>query len=152
MWVISFTPRPHYVRGKNLWYLLHRRLSETRNKLGRRGEEIILYHTETRTPTPGPSSPYRVAVPTSLPRLLELCRYFDFKVSKARKDGWWILRDLRMHSWSNRSAVSKFTGMNWGEEGKYLQKSRYPSGYRTEHLSHTNSDRCVHTILNSELH
>jgi hypothetical protein len=40
------------------------------SRFERRGQEKILDPTETRTPTPEPSSPYPVAIPTALSRLL----------------------------------------------------------------------------------
>jgi hypothetical protein len=40
------------------------------SRSGRRGEEKILDPTGTRTPTPHSSSPYPVAIPTTLSRLL----------------------------------------------------------------------------------
>jgi hypothetical protein len=49
--VVSFTPRPLYLGGKSLRYSLDRRLGGPQSRSGRRGEEIILDPTGTRTPT-----------------------------------------------------------------------------------------------------
>jgi hypothetical protein len=56
-WVVGFTPRPLYSRGKNTRYPLDRRLCGPQSRSGRRGEEKILDPTGTRTPTPRSSSP-----------------------------------------------------------------------------------------------
>jgi hypothetical protein len=56
-WVVSFTPWPHYPRGKISRYPLDRRLDGPQSRSGRRGEEKILDHNGTRTPTPRSSSP-----------------------------------------------------------------------------------------------
>jgi hypothetical protein len=41
-WVVSFTPRPLYPRGKSPRYPLDRRLNGPQSRSGRRGEEKIL--------------------------------------------------------------------------------------------------------------
>jgi hypothetical protein len=68
-WVVSFTPRPLYPRGKGPRYPLDRRLSGPQSQSGRRGEEKILDHTGTGTPTPGrparSQSLYRLSYPIS---------------------------------------------------------------------------------------
>jgi hypothetical protein len=51
-WVVSFTPRSLYPRGRTPRYPLDRRLSGPQSRFGRRGEEKILDPTGTRTPTP----------------------------------------------------------------------------------------------------
>jgi hypothetical protein len=51
-WVVSFTPRPLYPRGKILRYSLDRRLGGLQSRSGRHGEIKILAPTGTRTPTP----------------------------------------------------------------------------------------------------
>jgi hypothetical protein len=51
-------------------YPLDRRLGEPQSRSGRSEEEKILNTTGTRTPTPRSSSPYLVAIPTTLSRLL----------------------------------------------------------------------------------
>jgi hypothetical protein len=56
-WVINFTPRPLYPRGKSPRYPLNRRLGGPHSRSGRFGEERILDPTGTRTPTPRSSSP-----------------------------------------------------------------------------------------------
>jgi hypothetical protein len=61
-----FTPHP---RGKYRRYPLDRRLGGSQSRSGRRGEDKILGPTGTRTPTPRPSSPQPVAIPTELFRL-----------------------------------------------------------------------------------
>jgi hypothetical protein len=48
---------------------LDRRLGGPQSRSGRSGEEKILEPTGTRTPTPRSSSPYQVAIPTTLSRL-----------------------------------------------------------------------------------
>jgi hypothetical protein len=52
MWVVRFTPRPLYARGKSTMYPLTRRLGEPQSRSGRYGEGNILDPTGTRTPTP----------------------------------------------------------------------------------------------------
>jgi hypothetical protein len=44
-WVVSFTPRPFYLRGNSLRYTLDRRLGGPQSQSGWRGEEKILDHT-----------------------------------------------------------------------------------------------------------
>jgi hypothetical protein len=56
-WVVSFTPRPLYPRGKSPWYPLNSRLGGAQNWSGRRGEEKVLDPTVTRTATPRSFSP-----------------------------------------------------------------------------------------------
>jgi hypothetical protein len=56
-WVVSFTPRPLYLRGKNPPYPFDRRLGGPQSRSGRYGEVKILGLTGTRTPTPPSSSP-----------------------------------------------------------------------------------------------
>jgi hypothetical protein len=56
-WVVSFTPRQFYPRGKNPRYPLDRRMGGPQCRSGRRGEAKILDPTGTRTPTPRSSSP-----------------------------------------------------------------------------------------------
>jgi hypothetical protein len=70
-WVVSFTPRPLYLRGKSPRYPLDRRLGGYQNLSERRGEERIPDFNGTRTPTVRSSSPQPVAIPTELSRLLE---------------------------------------------------------------------------------
>jgi hypothetical protein len=65
-WMVRFTPRPRYPRGKSPQYLLDSRFSELQNRSGRHEEEKILDPTATRTPTPRSSSLQPVAVPTTL--------------------------------------------------------------------------------------
>jgi hypothetical protein len=69
-WVVSFTPRPLNPRGKSPRYPLDRRLGGPQCRSGKRGEEKILEPTGTWTPTPRSSSPYPVAIPTTLSRIL----------------------------------------------------------------------------------
>jgi hypothetical protein len=47
---------------------MQRSLGEPKNWSGRCGEEKILDHTGTRTPSPRSSSPYPVAIPITLSR------------------------------------------------------------------------------------
>jgi hypothetical protein len=67
-WVVSFTPRSLYLRGKRSHYPLDRRLGGPQSWSGR-CEEKILDLTGIRTPTPRSSSPQLVAIPTTLSRL-----------------------------------------------------------------------------------
>jgi hypothetical protein len=67
--VVSFTPRPFYARGKSSRYPLDRRLNGSQSRSGRRGEEKNLDPTSTQTPTPRPSSPLPVAIPTALSQI-----------------------------------------------------------------------------------
>jgi hypothetical protein len=55
-WVVSFTLRSLYHRGKSPRYPLDRMLGGSQSRSGRRGEEKILDSTGTRTPTPQLSS------------------------------------------------------------------------------------------------
>jgi hypothetical protein len=69
-WVVSFTHRPLYLRGKSPLYPLDRRLDGPQSRSGRRGEDTNLAPTGTRTPTPGRASRiqslYRLRYPGSL--------------------------------------------------------------------------------------
>jgi hypothetical protein len=57
-WVVSFTPRPPYPRGKSHRYPLDRRwLGGPQSRSERHGEEKILDLTESRTSTPRLFSP-----------------------------------------------------------------------------------------------
>jgi hypothetical protein len=38
-WVVSFTPRPFHLQGKNAWYPLDRMLGGTQSRSGRGGED-----------------------------------------------------------------------------------------------------------------
>jgi hypothetical protein len=55
-WVVSFTPRPLYHRGKSPRYPLDRRLSGPQSRSERRREDKIVYPSGTRTRTPRSSS------------------------------------------------------------------------------------------------
>jgi hypothetical protein len=73
-WVVSFTPRPLYPRGRSPLYPLDRRLGGPQSRSGRHGEVKILESTGTRTSTPRSSCPSPVTIPTTLSRLhLTLC-------------------------------------------------------------------------------
>jgi hypothetical protein len=69
-WVVIFTSRPLYPRGKSPWFPLDRRLGGPQNRSGRHGEKKILAPTGTRTPTSGrparSQSLYRLSYPGSL--------------------------------------------------------------------------------------
>jgi hypothetical protein len=56
-------------RGKGPRYPLYRRLGGPHNRFETRGEDKNHAPTGTPTPNPRPSSPYPVAIPTSLSRL-----------------------------------------------------------------------------------
>jgi hypothetical protein len=56
-WVVTFTTRPPYPRGKNTRYPLDRRPGRPPNLSGRRREKKNLTFTGIRTPTPRPSRP-----------------------------------------------------------------------------------------------
>jgi hypothetical protein len=49
------------------------KLSGPQSRSGRHGEVKILYPTGTRTPTPWSSSPWTIAIPTTLPWLITVC-------------------------------------------------------------------------------
>jgi hypothetical protein len=49
-WVVSFTPRPLYLKGKSRWYPLNRRLGGPQSRSGCSGEE------KNFQPLPGPRS------------------------------------------------------------------------------------------------
>jgi hypothetical protein len=59
-WVVSFTLRPLYPRGKSPRYALDRRLGGLQNLSGLHGEDKILAPTGTRTLTPRSSNPWPV--------------------------------------------------------------------------------------------
>jgi hypothetical protein len=71
MWVVSFTPRPLYLRREGPRYPLDRRLGGPQRWSGRRREEKILDPTGIPTPTPPPGRParsqslYRLSYPGS---------------------------------------------------------------------------------------
>jgi hypothetical protein len=67
--VVSFTPRPLYLRGKSACYPLDRRLGGPQIRSGRCGVEKILDSAGTRTPIPRLCSPEPVTTPTELSRL-----------------------------------------------------------------------------------
>jgi hypothetical protein len=69
-WVVSFTPRLLYPREKNPRYPLDRRLGGPQSRSGQFIEVKNLDPTGTRTPTRRSSSPYPVAIPTTLTRLM----------------------------------------------------------------------------------
>jgi hypothetical protein len=81
-WVVKFTPRPLYPRGKSPRYPLDRRLGGLQSRSGRFGEEKIRDPTGTRTPTPRSSSPWLVAIPTTLSRLF----FFFFFVNTVTRE------------------------------------------------------------------
>jgi hypothetical protein len=54
-WVVSFTPRPRYPRGKSPRYLMDRRVNGAQSRFGRCGEEKNLAMSGIE---PGRSSPY----------------------------------------------------------------------------------------------
>jgi hypothetical protein len=56
-WMVSFTPRPLYPRGKSPRYPLDRRLGGPQSQSGRYEEVKIIPPTRTRTPTFWSSSP-----------------------------------------------------------------------------------------------
>jgi hypothetical protein len=76
-WVVCFTLRPPYPRGKSRQYPLDRRLGGPQSQSGRHGEVKILDPTGTRNPTPRSSSPWSVTIPTELSRLpyIHFCSY-----------------------------------------------------------------------------
>jgi hypothetical protein len=86
--VVIFTPRPLYPRGKSPRYPLDRMLGGPQSRSGRLGEKKILDPTGTRTPTPPPSSPQPVAIPTTLPRLLLLL----LPINNNNKTPWLLVR------------------------------------------------------------
>jgi hypothetical protein len=51
-WLVTFTPRPLYPRGKSHRYTLDRRLAGLQSQSGRSAEDKILDPTGTRTPNP----------------------------------------------------------------------------------------------------
>jgi hypothetical protein len=56
-WVVNFTPRPLYPRGRSPQHPLDMRLGEPQNRCGRRGEKKILDPIKILTSNPLPSSP-----------------------------------------------------------------------------------------------
>jgi hypothetical protein len=74
-WVVNFTPRPLYPQGKSPRYPLDKRLGGPQSRSGRLGGGKILDPTETRTPTLPSSSPYPIAILTTLSRLLDEVQY-----------------------------------------------------------------------------
>jgi hypothetical protein len=65
-WVVSFTARPLYPRGKSPRYPLDRILGGPQSRSRRRKEEKILGRSGTRTPTPRSFRPQPGAIPTTL--------------------------------------------------------------------------------------
>jgi hypothetical protein len=94
-WVVSFIPRPLYPRGKSPRYPLDRRLGGPQNRSGRRGREKNRAHNGTRTPTPRPSNPQPVAIPTALTRLFFLLTYAEIKFTRK------IYEIVRLHKCRN---------------------------------------------------
>jgi hypothetical protein len=70
-WAVSFTARPLYPRGNSPRYPLDRRLGGPQNRSGR--GEIKENLDPPGIPTPRPSSPQPVAIPTELSRFV-VCR------------------------------------------------------------------------------
>jgi hypothetical protein len=66
-WVVSFTPRSVYPRGKSPPVPIGRRLGWPHRQSGRCGDEKILDLTVTRTPTAHSQSLYRLSYPGSHP-------------------------------------------------------------------------------------
>jgi hypothetical protein len=59
---------PLFSPGKELEYLLDRRLGGPKNWSGQHGKNKILAHTGTQTGTPRSSNPWPIAIPTALSR------------------------------------------------------------------------------------
>jgi hypothetical protein len=74
MWVVSFTPRPLYTRGKSPRYPLDRRLAGPQRRSGQLEKEKILHPTGTRNTAPTLSAS---SYPTSLKCILILFFCFD---------------------------------------------------------------------------
>jgi len=66
-WVVSFTPRPLYPRGKSPWYPLDRRICGPQSRSGRDGEE------KNSQPLPGLKSP--IIQPVAQRYITELTRH-----------------------------------------------------------------------------
>jgi hypothetical protein len=75
-WVVSFTRRPLYHRGKSPLYSLDRTLGGPQSRCGRRGEEKNLSPIGTRTSTPRLSNPQPLAATTTVSRLEKWNIYF----------------------------------------------------------------------------
>jgi hypothetical protein len=101
-WVVSFTPRPLYPRGKIPQCPLDRRLGGPQSRSGRRGEEKMLDPIGTRTPTPRSSSQKPVAIPTALSRLFCFQVCVLFRIFLTTYHG-------RQNSWFNRGVKSTYT-------------------------------------------
>jgi len=71
-WVVTFTPRPFYLRGKRPRYPVDRRLSELQSRSGRDGEEKKSHHCPCRDFNPGRPARSLVTVLTDLHRLVVL--------------------------------------------------------------------------------
>jgi hypothetical protein len=97
-WVVSFTPRSLYRRGRSPRYPLDRRLSGPQSQSGRFGEEKILGSTGTWTPTPRSSSPKPVAIPTALSPLkwmqmaFVITKWYFFPLFRASEFLWVRIR------------------------------------------------------------
>jgi hypothetical protein len=79
-WVVRFTPRPLYPRGKSPRYPLDRGLGGPQSRSGR-SEKRKSWPYRTRTPTPRSSGPYPVATPTTLSPLLKYEAALFFKLT-----------------------------------------------------------------------
>jgi hypothetical protein len=92
-------------QGKSPWYPLDRRLGGTHSPSGLCREEKILDPTRTWNPNPKSSSPYPVAIPTALSRLLPMS-YKSLKscdmTPESRISGAWArARCPLMNNWVN---------------------------------------------------
>jgi hypothetical protein len=106
--VVSLTPRPLYLRVESPRYPLDRRLGGPQSRSGHFRKEKIFDPTGTRPPTPRPSSPYPVAIPTTLSRLhisaYIICIYVGYIVV-VRSDIFTICRNLHFGRVDNKSCV-----------------------------------------------
>jgi hypothetical protein len=74
-WVVSFTPRPLYLRGKSTRYPLVRRLGGSQSRSGRGGEEEKSNNCPCRELNPNRPTRSLVSIQTELPRLQPDCIY-----------------------------------------------------------------------------
>jgi len=66
-WVVSFTPRPLYPRGRSFWYQFDRRLGGPHRRSGRGGEEKQSLHCPCRQSNPFRPAHNLITILTELP-------------------------------------------------------------------------------------
>jgi hypothetical protein len=141
-WVVSFTPRPIYLRGKSPRYPLDRRLSGPQNRSGERGEEKILDTTGTRTPTTLSSSPvpsrytdYATPVPVVDKYELNLYYIIFFLIFKYNYYAWvLVLTERGKGGHSVRKVVNHCVNIKWWHTDRMWRAADWRSCHGNAHL------------------